>query len=58
MCDMERVTTKLSKDANRYLLELSLKLSKKGKRVYVGDIIDETCKRLKSGEWSLDTMSV
>jgi hypothetical protein len=55
---MERATIKISKRANRYLMETALRLSKKGKRVYVHEIIDEACKRIKGGELDLDTLTI
>lgn len=52
---MEYVNIKASKKANSYFMELALRLSKKkGKRVYMRDIIEETHRRLKAGQWSLD----
>jgi hypothetical protein len=35
-------------------MQLALRLSKGGGRVYVRDIIQETYKRLKDGSWSID----
>jgi hypothetical protein len=53
---MPRGTIKVSKRANSYLLDLSVKLSKKRRqRVYVTTLIDEVCERLKSGIWELDS---
>lgn len=53
---MKRGSIKTSEATSRYLLGLALKLSKRGKRIYVTDIMDEVHRKLKTGEWSLDTL--